>query len=90
MNEAVGAHQYGVGAKDGANCRIKTPQCAAEADHDRLRLALDLKAAFKHVSRKAMLMAIQEKSLSELACTASATQGDEHGRVRGDHGVERC
>ena len=61
MREAVGPHQFGVGAKDGANCLIKTIQCAAEADHDRVLVALYLKAAFQHVSRKAMLWAIQAK-----------------------------
>lgn len=70
VREAVGPHQYGVGAKDGANCLIKTIQCATEADHDRVLVALDLKAAFQHVSRKAMLWASQGKD-PELACVYS-------------------
>ena len=70
VKETVGPHQFGVGAKGGANCLIKTMQCAPEAEHDRVLVALDLKAAFQNVSRKAMLMAIQEKD-PELACVYS-------------------
>lgn len=68
MKQAVGPHLFGVGAKDGANCLIKTIQCAAEADHDRVLVALELKAAFQNVSRKAMLRAIQEKGSRTSMC----------------------
>ena len=49
---------------------IKTIQCAAEAEHDRVLVALDLKAAFQNVSRKARLRASHEKDI-ELACVYS-------------------
>ena len=48
---AAGALQHGVGCQDGANKMIKSIQYFAEAD----LVALDLKAAFQNVSRRAML-----------------------------------
>ena len=52
---AAGALQHGVGRQDGANKMIKSIQYFAEADTDRVLVALDLKAAFQNVSRRAML-----------------------------------
>ena len=50
--KCAGPLQYGVGRPDGANTMIKTIQYLAEADNSRV-LALDLKAAFRNVSRRA-------------------------------------
>ena len=47
--------QYGVRRPDGANTTIKTIQYLAEADSSRVLVALDLKAAFQTVSRRAVL-----------------------------------
>ena len=61
MTEAVGPHQYGVQTKDGANCMIKKIQLASEMDKQRVLVALDIKAAFQHISRKSTIRAIQNK-----------------------------
>ena len=53
--KCAGPLQYGVGRPDGANTMIKTIQYLAEADNSRVLVALDLKAAFQNVSRRAML-----------------------------------
>ena len=53
--KCAGPLQYGVGRPDGANTMIKTIQYLAEADTSRVLVALDLKAAFQNVSRRAML-----------------------------------
>ena len=55
-----GPLQYGVGRPDGANTMIKTFQHLAEADNSRVLVALDLKAAFQNVSRRAMLYSIAQ------------------------------
>ena len=52
--------QHGVGRPDGANTMIKTIQYLAEADNSRVLVALDLKAAFQNVSRRAMLHSIAQ------------------------------
>ena len=52
--KCAGPLQYGVGRPDGANTMIKTIQYLAEADNSRVLVALDLKAAFQNVSRRAM------------------------------------
>ena len=56
--KCAGPFQYGVGRPDGANTMIKTIQYLAEADNSRVLVALDLKAAFQNVSRRAMLRSI--------------------------------
>ena len=64
--KCAGPLQYGVGRPDGANTMIKTIQYLAEADNSRVLVALELKAAFQNVSRRAMLHSI-EKSDPDLA-----------------------
>ena len=58
--KCAGPLQYGVGRPDGANTMIKTIQYFAEADNSRVLVALDLKAAFQNVSRRAMLYSIAQ------------------------------
>ena len=58
--KCAGPFQYGVGRPDGANTMIKTIQYLAEADNSRGLVALDLKAAFQNVSRRAMLRSIAQ------------------------------
>ena len=58
--KCAGPLQYGVGRPDGANTMIKTIQYLAEADNSRVLIALDLKAAFQNVSRRAMLYSIAQ------------------------------
>ena len=58
--KCAGPLQYGVGRPDGANTMIKTIQYLAEADNSRVLVALDLKAAFQNVSRRAMLYSIAQ------------------------------
>ena len=59
--KCAGLLQYGVvGRPDGANTMIKTIQYFAEADNSRVLVALDLKAAFQNVSRRAMLYSIAQ------------------------------
>ena len=58
--KCAGPYQYGVGRPDGANTMIKTIQYLAEADNSRVLVALDLKAAFQNVSRRAMLYSIAQ------------------------------
>ena len=52
--------QCGVGRPDGANTMIKATQYLAEADTSRVLVALDLKAAFQNVSRRAVLYSIAQ------------------------------
>ena len=58
--KCAGPFQYGVGRPDGANTMIKTIQYLAEADNSGVLVALDLKAAFQIVSRRAMLRSIAQ------------------------------
>ena len=58
--KCAGPLQYGVGRPDGANTMIKTIQYLAEADNSRVLVALDLKAAFQNVSRRAVLYSIAQ------------------------------
>ena len=58
--KCAGPLQYGVGRPDGVNTMIKTIQHLAEADPSRVLVALDLKAAFQNVSRRAMLFSIEQ------------------------------
>ena len=58
--KCAGPLQYGVGRPDGANTMIKTIQHLAEADNSRVLVALELKAAFQNVSRRAMLYSIAQ------------------------------
>ena len=60
VDKCAGPLQYGVGRPDGANTIIKTIQYLAEADNSRVLVALDLKAAFQNVSRRAMLHSIAQ------------------------------
>ena len=53
-----------------ANTMIKTIQYLAEADNSRVLVALDLKAAFQNVSRRAMLRSIAQTD-SDLAAVFS-------------------
>ena len=62
--------QYGVGRPDGANTMIKTIQYLAEAENSRVLVALDLKAAFQNVSRRAMLYSVAQTD-ADLAATFS-------------------
>ena len=55
---AAGPLQHGVGCQDGANKMIKSIQYFAEADEDRVWVALDMKAAFQNVSRRSMLLSL--------------------------------
>ena len=58
--KCVGPLQYGVGRPDGANTMIKTIQYLAEADNSRVLVALDLKGAFQHLFRRAVLYSIAQ------------------------------
>ena len=58
--KCAGPLQYGVGRPDGANTMINTIQYLAEADNSRVLVALDFKAAFQNVSRRAMLYSIAQ------------------------------
>ena len=58
--KCAGPLQYGVGRPDGANTMINTILYLAEADNSRVLVALDLKAAFQNVSRRAMLYSIAQ------------------------------
>ena len=58
--KCAGPLQFGVGRPDGPNTMIKTIQYLAEADTSRVLVALDLKAAFQIVSRRAMLYSIAQ------------------------------
>ena len=54
---------FAVGRPDRANTRIKTIQYLAEADGSRVLVALDLKAAFHNVSRRAMSYNIEQNDV---------------------------
>ena len=56
----AGPLQFGNGRPDAANTMIKTIQYLAETDRSRVLVALDLKAAFQNVSRRAMLRSIAQ------------------------------
>ena len=58
--KCAGPLQYGVRRPDGAKTMIKTIQYLAEADNSRVLVALDLKAAFQNVSRRAMLYSVAQ------------------------------
>ena len=58
--KCAGPLQYGVGRPDGANTMIKIIQYFADTDNSRVLVALDLKAAFQNVSRRAMLHSIAQ------------------------------
>ena len=58
--KCAGPLQNGVGRPDGANTMIKTIQYLEEADNSRVLVALDLKAVFQNVSRRAMLYSIAQ------------------------------
>ena len=77
--KCAGPLQYGVGRPDGANSMIKTIQHLAEADNSRVLVALDLRAAFQNVSRRAMLFSIAQTD-ADLAAVFSKwyTRTTEH------------
>ena len=56
----AGHLQRSVGCPDGASKMIKSIQCFAESDCSWILVALDLKAAFQHVSSRAMLHTIEQ------------------------------
>ena len=68
--KCAGTLQCSVGRPDGANTMIKTIQYLAEADSSRVLVALDLKAAFENVARRAMPHSI-EQSDPDLAAVFS-------------------
>ena len=68
--KCAGPFQCGVGRPDGANTMIKTIQYLAEADSSRVLVALDLKAAFQNVSRRAMLRSIAQTCKGNVSCTS--------------------
>ena len=70
MAKCAGPLQCGVGRPDGENTMIKTIQYLAEADSSRVLVALDLKAAFQNVSRRAMLYSIEQND-ADLAAVFS-------------------
>ena len=71
--KCAGPLQYGVGRPDGANTMIKTVQYLAEADNSRVLVAFDLKAAFQHVSRRAMPCSIAQTDAALLRSSPSGT-----------------
>ena len=72
--KCAGPFQYGVGRPDGANTMIKTIQYLAEADNSRVLVALDLKAAFQNVSRRAMLHSLLKLTLTSQQSSPGGTQ----------------
>ena len=60
LAKCPGPLQYGVGRPDGANTMTKTTQHLVEAHPSRVLVALDLKAAFQNVSRRATLNSIEQ------------------------------
>ena len=62
--KCAGPLQCGVGRPDGANTMIKTIQYLAEGDNSRVLVALDLKAAFQYVSRRAMIHSMLKLTLT--------------------------
>ena len=69
-----GPLQHGVGRPNGANTMIKTIQFLAEVDPSRVLVALDLKAAFQNVSRRAMLFSIEQNDADLAAVFPNGTQ----------------
>ena len=76
--KCVGPLQYGVGRPDGANTMIKTIQYLAEADNSRVLVALDLKAAFQNVSRRATLYSISQTDADVAAVFSNTTEHRMH------------
>ena len=81
--KCAGPLQYGVGRPDGANTMIKTIQYLAEADNSRVVVALDLKAAFQNVSRRAMPHSIAQTD-TDLAAVFSRWYGTTEHRMHYD------
>ena len=71
--KCAGPLQNGVGRPDGANTMTKTIQYLAEADNSGALVALDLKAAFQNVSRRAMLYSIAQTDADLAAVLSSGT-----------------
>ena len=82
--KCAGPLQYGVGRPDGANTMIKTIQYLAEADNSRVLVALDLKAAFQNVSRRAMLHSIAQTDTDLAAVFSKWYTGTTEHRMRYD------
>ena len=82
--KCAGPLQYGVGRPDGANMMIKTIQYLAEADNFRVFVALDLKAAFQNVSRRAMLYSIAQTDADLAAVFSTWYTGTTEHRMQYD------
>ena len=82
--KCAGLLPYGVGRPDGANTMIKTIQYLAEADNSRVLGALDLKAAFQNVSRRAMLHNIAQADTDLAAVFSSWCTGTTEHRMHYD------
>ena len=91
---AAGALQHGVGCQDGANKMIKSIQYFVEADTTRVLVALDLKAAFQNVSRRAMMFSLGQHD-PELATvfsrwyTGSTTRRTHHDGSYAHSGIDQ-
>ena len=82
--KCAGPLQCGVGRPDGANTMIKTIQYLAEADSSRVLVALDLKAAFQNVSRRAMLYSIEQNDADLAAVFSKWYTGNTEHRMHND------
>ena len=82
VTTAVGDLQCGVGAKDGASRMIKTIQQRAEVDHDRVLVALDIRAAFQNISRKAIIDALNATDPELAAIFSTWSHGKAKHRAR--------
>ena len=84
--KCAGPLQYRVARPDGANTMIKTVQFLTEADPSRVLVALDLKAAFQNVSRRAMLYNIAQTD-TDLAAVFSNDFA--HTKISANSGVDQ-
>ena len=82
--KCAGPLQRGVGRPDGANTMIKTIQYLAEAEPSRILVALDLKAAFQNVSRRAMLYSIEQNDADVAAVFSKWYTGTTEHRMHYD------
>ena len=82
--KCAGPLHHGVGRPDGADTMIKTTQYLAEADTSRVLVALDLKAAFQNVSRRAMLYSIEQTDADLAAVFSKWYTGTTEHRMHND------
>ena len=82
--KCAGPLQCGVGRPDGANTMIETIQYLAEADNSRVLVALDLKAAFQNVSRRAMQYSIAQTDADLAAVFSKWYTGTTQHRMHND------